>query len=187
MRAHGQLTNAEVGTGNAEVGVIPHFRVPRSELRVPLTLLGLILAGGSGCAPTDLPPLSPSHRAALADTVLTLFDSVSAIHSAHPDTGILRRLHPPTDSLVFREGGVTEVFTGDSLFRRVLALHVPVRAMTQRFTERKALVPDVNTGIISAVEDVDWVDDRGPHRFHGVITLMVAREGGGWVVRAYIS
>lgn len=163
---------------NAEMGITPHFRVS--------LFLVSIIAGSVACGPTSA-PLSAAHRSALADTLLTIFDSVSAIHTAHPDTGLLRRLHPPADSLVFKEGGVPEVVTGDSLFRRVLALHVPVRAMTQRFTERRGFVQDVNTGLISAIEDVDWVDTKGPHQYHGALTMVVVRQAGRWVVRAYIS
>ena len=48
---------------------------------------------------------------------------------------ILRRLHPPADTIQFVEGSLIETLTGDSLFRRVLALHGP--------------------------EQVDWVDATG--------------------------
>ena len=40
----------------------------------------------SGCAGPDTAALSAAHRRALADTVTTLFDSLSAIHRDHPDT-----------------------------------------------------------------------------------------------------
>lgn len=45
-----------------------------------------------------------SHRRALADTIATLFDSLAAIHRDHPDTGLLRRLHPAADTIQFVEG-----------------------------------------------------------------------------------
>lgn len=156
-------------------------------MRVSTVALSALLAATAACTASDPPPLTAAHRRALGDTVLTIFDSVSAMHSAHPDTGILRRLHPPSDSLVFAEGGVIEVLTGDSLFRRVLALHVPVSAMSQRFTERRAQVVDRSIAILWATEDVDWVDASGPHQFHGQLTLVVTRRGRGWVIRSYHS
>lgn len=130
-------------------------------------------------------PLNALERQALADSVLTLFDSLSAIHSGHPDSGILRRLHPPADTLLFIEGAAVEQFTGDSLFRRVLALHVPVRAMDQRFTERRAQIIDRHTAVLTAVEAVHWVDSAGAHEWNGILTLVVVRQATGWVIRAY--
>lgn len=129
--------------------------------------------------------LTPSHRAALSDTVLTIFDSLSTIHTGHPDTVVLRRLHPPADTLLFIEGGLVEQLTGDSLFRRVLALHVPVRQMDQRFTDRRAQLLDRNTAVLTAVEAVQWADTAGSHDWHGLLTLVVSRSPSGWVIRSY--
>jgi len=129
--------------------------------------------------------LQADHRQALADTVLTLFDSLTAIHRDRPDTGLLRRLHPPSDTVLFIEGSLTEAFTGDSLFRRVLAAHVPVRTMTQRFSDRKAHLLSRRHALLTATETVDWVDTAGAHRYAGLLTLAVSRQGSGWVIRAY--
>lgn len=122
---------------------------------------------------------------ALADTLTTLFDSLSAIHRDHPDTGILRRLHPPADSIQFVEGPLIETLTGDSLYRRVLALHVPVRTMAQQFTNRTASLLDADHAVLTATEHVDWVDAGGAHRYAGVLTIVVSRRGPRWVIRSY--
>lgn len=145
--------------------------------------IGLSLA--TGCAQADPVALSPSHRRALADSLASIFDSLSIIHRDHPDTGVLRRLHPPEDTLLFIEGSRTEAFTGESLFRRVSAAHVPVRSMQQRFAERRAQLLDAGNAVITAREEVDWVDTAGPHRYAGLLTLAVSRKGNGWVIRAY--
>jgi hypothetical protein len=111
---------------------------------------------------------------ALADSAATLFDSLTAIHTDHPDTALLRRLHPPADTLLFAEGSKSELLTGDSLFRRVLAAHGPVRSMAQRFTDRTAYLLDANHALLTATERVDWL-----------LTIAVSRQGSGWVIRAY--
>jgi hypothetical protein len=128
---------------------------------------------------------SAQHTRALIDSVSTIFDSLAAIHRDHPDTGLLRRLHPPEDSIQFVEGPVIEVITGDSLFRRVRALHVPVSAMQQRFADRTAQLLDVNHAVLTATEQVDWTDTKGPHRYSGLLTITVSRRGDRWVVRSY--
>jgi hypothetical protein len=138
-----------------------------------------------GCGSPDRADLAPAHRRALADTVASLFDSMTAIHRDHPDTGLLRRLHPPSDTLLFIEGSLVERFTGDSLFRRVLAAHVPVRRMTQRFTERTVYLLDPRYALITARESVAWVDTSGEHEYAGLLTLTLARQGDRWVIRAY--
>jgi hypothetical protein len=139
----------------------------------------------AGCEDPGIGALPPSHRRALADTVATLFDSLSAIHRDRPDTGLLRRLHPPADSIAFIEGSKSEVFSGDSLFRRVLAAHVPVRAMSQRFSQRTSQILDGNHALLTATEDVDWVDTAGAHQYSGLLTIAVSRRGRGWIIRAY--
>jgi hypothetical protein len=139
----------------------------------------------AGCEDPGTGALPPSHRRALADTVATLFDSLSAIHRDRPDTGLLRRLHPPADSIAFIEGSKSEVFSGDSLFRRVLAAHVPVRAMSQRFSQRTSQILDGNHALLTATEDVDWVDTAGAHQYSGLLTIAVSRRGRGWIIRAY--
>lgn len=129
--------------------------------------------------------MDDGHRQALLDTLATMFDSLAAIHRDHPDTAVLRRLHPPPDTIQFVEGALIESFTGDSLFRRVVALHGPVRAMSQRFTERTGHLLDANHAVLTAVEKVDWVDTRGAHQYSGLLTITVSRRGPRWVVRTY--
>jgi hypothetical protein len=128
---------------------------------------------------------SDQQSHALIDTVLTIFDSLAAIHRDHPDTAILRRLHPPTDTIQFVEGSLIEALTGDSLFRRVRALHIPVRAMQQRFTDRTAQLLDANHAVLTAAEQVEWVDTKGAHQYSGLLTITVSRRGDRWVVRSY--
>jgi hypothetical protein len=117
--------------------------------------------------------------------VLSIFDSLAAIHRDHPDTAILRRLHPPADTIQFVEGSLIEAFTGDSLFRRVRALHVPVRTMMQQFTNRTGHLLDANHAVLTASELVDWVDTTGARRYSGLLTITVSRHGDRWVVRSY--
>lgn len=147
-----------------------------------MSFLASVTVGCGGAAPGALTPV---ERQALGDTVLTLFDSVSAIHSGHPDTTLLRRLHPAGDTLLFVEGELVEHFTGDSLYRRVLALHVPVRTMDQQFTERRAHVLSRTMAVLTAREVVHWADTSGAHEWRGVLTLVVERGSLGWVIRAY--
>jgi hypothetical protein len=148
-------------------------------------VLALALLAATSCDRSEVAQLDPAHRRALADTVATLFDSLSAIHRDHPDTGLLRRLHPASDTILFIEGTNTEMFVGDSLFRRVLALHGPVRAMAQRFSERRVHLLDGHHAVLTASENVDWVDTAGSHRYAGLLTIAISRRGKGWVIRAY--
>lgn len=148
----------------------------------------LVVAGLSvalACINGEPAVLGVVHHRALVDTVATLFDSLAAIHRDHPDTGILRRLHPPADTIMFVEGQLIETFTGDSLFRRVLRLHEPVRTMAQRFTRRTGYLLDANHAVLTAVEAVDWVDTAGAHQYAGLLTITVSRRGRSWVVRTY--
>jgi hypothetical protein len=148
--------------------------------------LGLLVASLPwACVEPRSEVLSLARRRALTDTVATLFDSVSAIHTGHPDTGLLRRLHPPADSIQYVEGTLIETLTGDSLFRRVLALHVPVRAMDQRFTGRTVRLLDGNNAVLTADEVVEWTDTAGTHRYSGILTFTVSRRGAAWVIRTY--
>jgi len=147
--------------------------------------IAMLLWCGTACGRATREELPASHRRALADTVVSLFDSLTAIHRDHPDTGMLRRLHPPADTVLFIEGSRVEAFTGDSLFRRVLAAHLPVRSMTQRFSERTVRLLDSGNALITAREAVEWVDTAGAHRYGGLLTLAVSRRGRGWVIRAY--
>jgi hypothetical protein len=140
---------------------------------------------GMACGRSAQDELSAAHRRALADSVVSLFDSLAAIHRDHPDTGLLRRLHPPADTVLFIEGPRAEAFTGDSLFRRVLAAHIPVRSMTQRFSARTAHVLDSRNVLITAREAVEWIDTAGAHRYGGVLSVAISRKGDGWVIRAY--
>jgi hypothetical protein len=86
---------------------------------------------------------------------------------------------------MYVEGQSMERLTGDSLFRRVLALHGPVREMTQQFPERSGLLLDANHAVLTASEQVDWVDTAGTHRYAGLLTIAVSRMGRRWVIRAY--
>lgn len=156
-----------------------------SRLLRAATMGGGLLWAALSCSRPAPETFTATHQQALADTVLTLYDSLSAIHSGHPDTGILRRLHPPADTLVFIEGGLVEALTGDSLFRRVLVLHIPVHMMLQRFTDRRAHLLDRDLGVLNAVETVEWADMAGQHEWHGLLTLVVSRRGDRWVIRAY--
>jgi len=153
-------------------------------MHYPLLLAAAILLA-IACADTHTEPLDLAHRRALMDTLTTLFDSLGAIHRDHPDTGVLRRLHPPADTIQFVEGSLIETFTGDSLFRRVLTLHGPVRAMTQRFSSRTGYLLDANHAVLTAVEKVDWVDTTGAHQYTGLLTITASRRGHGWMIRTY--
>lgn len=139
----------------------------------------------TGCTSVRTKPLTDAQRRALLDSTLTMFDSLAAIHRDHPDTAILRRLHPPADTVQFVEGTLVEMLTGDSLFRRVRALHIPVSAMKQGFASRTGTLLDVNHAVLTAAEVVDWVDDAGAHRYTGLLTITVSRRGDRWVVRSY--
>ena len=144
----------------------------------------MVLLALSSCS-APAPAVDAAHTRALVDSLLTLFDSLSAIHRGHPDTGVLRRLHPPSDTIMYVEGPSMERLTGDSLFRRVLALHGPVREMTQQFPERSGLLLDTDHAVLTATEQVDWVDTAGAHRYAGLLTIAVSRVGRRWVIRAY--
>jgi hypothetical protein len=137
------------------------------------------------CAGTRTEVLDVAHRRALIDTVATIFDSLAAIHRDHPDTGVLRRLHPPADTIQFVEGSRIETLTGDSLFRRVLTLHVPVRSMSQRFSDRTGYLLDANHAVLTAVEKVNWADTTGTHEYSGLLTITASRRGPRWVIRTY--
>ncbi len=154
----------------------------------PSTLLALgtaTLLVGACASPAEITPLSAREHVALRDSVLTMFDSLGAIHTTHPDAALLRRLHPSGDTLLFVENGRLERLTGDSLARRVLTLHGPVTSMVQQFTERTALLFDRHSAWISAVETVSWSDRSGSHHYRGVLTLAVVRKDGRWFIRAY--
>jgi hypothetical protein len=74
--------------------------------RYPTLALSLWLA--TACVRPGPDQLAATHRRALADSVTSLFDSLAAIHRDRPDTGLLRRLHPPADTVLFIEGSVPE-------------------------------------------------------------------------------
>ena len=64
------------------------------------TILALLACAAAGCASSERGPLQAAHRRALADSIVTLFDSLAAIHRARPDTALLltqrfsqRRVH----------------------------------------------------------------------------------------------
>lgn len=148
-------------------------------------ILALLACAAAGCASSERRTLQAAHRRALADSIVTLFDSLAAIHRDRPDTTLLRRLHPPADTVLFIEGLATEVFTGDSLFRRVLAAHVPVHTMTQRFSQRRVHLLDHDHALLTATEAVEWADTAGAHQYAGLLTIAVSRRGSRWVIRAY--
>jgi hypothetical protein len=135
-----------------------------------------------GCAGSDArspaPPTPP-------EALLSYFDSISTIHRAHPDTGMVRRLHPAGDTVVSLEDSVFERFTGDSMLRRVQAMHVGLLDMQQRFTDRRVQRLDDRHAIIAARESVEWVDGAGKHQWHGVLSVVMERQARGWVIRAY--
>ena len=148
-------------------------------------LLAAAVSLAGACAETRPEALDDAQRRALIDTLATMFDSLAAIHRDHPDTGVLRRLHPQADSIQFVEGTLIETITGDSLFQRVRALHVPVRAMSQRFSDRTGYLLDADHAVLTAVERVDWTDTSGTHQYSGLLTITVSRRGPRWVVRTY--
>ena len=153
------------------------MRTPgRSALVLALALGGCTQAG---------PSVATYNSAALGDSLRTLYDSLSQIHQDHPDTGLLRRLHPPADTILFVEGAVIESLTGDSLFRRVRSLHAPVTAMRQHFDDRAVQVIDRNHAVLTARESVDWTDHTGAHHYAGLLTLVTRRRGERWVIVAY--
>lgn len=164
--------------------MLPGTRCRSTRMRHRLLLIAF-LSFPLGCQGRRPGPLDDQQRHALIDTVLTIFDSLAAVHRDHPDTAILRALHPPADTLQFVEGSVIEALTGDSLFRRVRALHVPVSAMQQRFTDRTAQLLDANHAVLTAAEQVDWSDAKGVHRYSGLLTITVSRLRDRWVVRSY--
>jgi hypothetical protein len=152
-------------------------------MRPSLLLLAVLFA----CARPDEPVLSAAHQRALSDTVLTLFDSLAAIHRDHPDSALLHRLHPDADTVLFVEGGNIERLTGDSLTRRVLAAHVPVSRMVQQFDSRSARILGPDAAIATARETVHWTDTSGEHHYEGWLTLGIERAGGRWVIRGYVG
>ena len=122
----------------------------------------------------------------MSHSTLGLFDSLVAVHQSTPDTGLLRRLYPPRDSLLYVQGGKAFVVSGDSLLRRTLSSHTMVRAMAPAATERRALVVDRNTVVLNAIWTVDVVDTSGAHHpWQGPITLVASRAGPRWVIRAH--
>ena len=122
------------------------------------------LCWGVACGRGAHEELPGSHRRALADSVVSLFDSLATIHRDHPDTALLRRLHPPAGTVLFIEGSRVEAFTGDSLFRRVIAAHIPVRSMIQRFSERSVHLLDPGNALITAREAVEAPPGSEPWR-----------------------
>jgi hypothetical protein len=146
---------------------------------------GILLLFALACAKPGSVRFDSSPSVTSADSVLTLFDSLAAIHRDHPDMSLFRRLHPSADTILYVEGTRIERMTGDSLFRRVAALHVPVKTMHQRFWNRSAHFLDAQHAVLTASERVDWVDQNGPHVYEGLLTIDVSRRGRGWVIRAY--
>src|SRR5687768_16411267 len=128
---------------------------------LPAMRRGILLLFALACTTPGSTRIESSPFRTSADSVMTLFDSLAAIHRDHPDMGLFRRLHPSGDSILYVEGMRIERMTGDSLFRRVAALHVPVRSMQQRFSNRSAHFLDAHQAVLTANERVDWVDQNG--------------------------
>jgi hypothetical protein len=57
--------------------------------------------------------------------------------------------------------------------------------MSQRFSQRTSQILDRNHALLTATEDVDWVDTAGSHQYSGLLTIAVSRRGRGWIIRAY--
>lgn len=137
----------------------------------------------SGCAaPPSSPPVA---TAALRDTLLTLFDSIVTIHQAVPDTALIRRMHPPADTIMFVEGPTVHRFTGDSLVRRVAAAHAGVTSMGPRIDGREVLLLGADYAMLTGTERVTWSTSAGSHDWQGLLTLVVARRNGRWTIRGY--
>lgn len=152
----------------------------------PLTLPALAVVLCACAEPREAPPLAGPNPA-LADTLLTLFDSLTTVHQATPDLALLARIHSATDTIMFVEGSKTHHFTGDSLVQRVAAAHVGVSSMGPSITDRSALMLGADHAILTGRELVHWTDRAGVHEFEGLITIVVVRStpGGRWVIRGY--
>src|SRR5262245_13390333 len=118
----------------------------------------LLVLAAAGLVACDSPkPETPATlgRASL-DSALTIFDSLSAIPFVPPDTALLRSVRPSADTIQSVEGTASEAFTGDSLFKRVRALYVPVHKMAQRFTDRVGHFLGAKHAVLTANEKVEW-------------------------------
>jgi hypothetical protein len=122
---------------------------------------------------------------ALPDTLLALFDSMVTIHQAVPDTGLIRRMHPSADTIMFVEGPVVHRFTGDSLVRRVAAAHAHVSSMGPDISQREVLILSNDYAMLTGLERVSWTVGAKSNQWEGLLTLVVARHGDRWVIRGY--
>jgi Domain of unknown function (DUF4440) len=144
----------------------------------------LLLLAFVGCAnPPQERAGTPSP--ALADTLLSLFDSMVTIHQAIPDTALLRRMHPAGDTIMFVEGPVVHRFTGDSLVRRVAAAHHGVSSMGPAIDDRYVQLMGGDHAILTGRERVRWTSGGQDHEWEGLLTLVAARGPGRWVIRGY--
>lgn len=154
----------------------------RMRRLVQWTAFGAIVTSCS--TPTAVPSASVA-TAALRDTLLTLFDSVVQIHQAVPDTAMIRRMHPVADTIMFVEGSLVHQFTGDSLISRVAAAHAQVTSMGSSIAERHALILGADHAMLTGLERVSWKVDTVSNTWEGLLTLVVARSNGRWVIRGY--
>lgn len=141
-------------------------------------VLGAVVASCSG-------PRESVATRALGDSLLTLFDSMIRIHQAVPDTAMIRRMHPPADTIMFVEGSLVHRFTGDSLLKRVAAAHEHVTSMEPTIVDREVVLLDGDHAMLTGLERVNWTVDATANTWEGLLTLVVARRGDRWVVRGY--
>jgi hypothetical protein len=152
-------------------------------------LIAALVAGLMAC--TSKPEgrgseLSDAASPALADSLLTLGDSLLAIHQTVPDTALLARLFPPSDSLLYVEGPVIQTIRGDSLARRTMRAHGAVREMHPRASIRHVRLLGRDGAEVTLLWEVDVLDTAGVHHpWSGPITLGVARRGDRWTIRSY--
>ena len=123
---------------------------------------------------------------ALADSLLSMVDSLLLIHQRIPDTALLGRVFPPSDSLLYVEGSAIQLFRGDSLARRTMRAHAGVRDIHARAPVRHIRLLGRDGAEITVLWEVEVVDTAGVrHPWRGPITLGLARRGNRWTVRTY--
>lgn len=123
---------------------------------------------------------------ALRDTILTLADSLIAIHQARPDTALHARIFPLQDSLLYVEGQDIRTITGEALLLRTVNAHATVRSMSPKAIDRHVEVFGRNAAELTVRWVVDVVDTTGMHHpWEGPLTMGVIRRGNRWVVRSY--
>jgi hypothetical protein len=150
--------------------------------------LPLVLAGAlAACGPSrGLSSATGFDDGALADSVLTLVDSLVAVHQTTPDTGLARRLFPSGDTLLYVEGSSVHSFTGDSLIRRIVHAHGAVRRVDPKVPSRHVRLLGRDGAEVTMRWVVDVVDTAGVHHpWDGPVSVGLARRGDRWIVRTY--